>query len=47
MPSDDGPEYTAGETQQLLSNWAVHDRWPSVALAHSNGRAERFHNLGK
>ena len=38
--SDGGPEFTAEETQQLLSNWGVHHRLSSVALAHSNGRAE-------
>ena len=40
LSSDGGPEFTAEETQQLLSNWGVHHRLSSVALAHSNGRAE-------
>ena len=39
LSSDGGPEFTAEETQQLLSNWGVHHRLSSVALAHSNGRA--------
>ena len=41
LSSDDGPEFTAEATQQLLSNWGVHHRLSSVVLAHSNGRAER------
>ena len=40
LSSDGGPEFTAEETQQLLSNWGVHHRLSSVALAHSNGRAK-------
>ena len=32
--------FPAEETQRLLSNWGVHHRLSSVALAHSNGRAE-------
>ena len=40
LSSDGGPEFTAEETQQLLSNWGVYHRLSSVALAHSNGRAE-------
>ena len=40
LSSDGGPEFTAEETQQLLSNWGVHHRLSSVALAHSNGRAQ-------
>ena len=40
LSSDGGPELTAEETQQLLSNWGVHHRLSSVALAHSNSRAE-------
>ena len=40
LSSDGGPELTAEETQQLLWNWGVHRRLSSVALAHSNGRAE-------
>ena len=40
LSSDGGPEYTAEATQQLLSNWGVHHRLSSVALAHSNSRAE-------
>ena len=40
LSSDGGPEFTAEETQQLLSNWGVHHRLSSVALARSNGRAE-------
>ena len=40
LSSDGEPEFTAEETQQLLSNWGVHHRLSSVALAHSNGRAE-------
>ena len=40
LSSDSGPEFTAEEKQQLLSNWGVHHRLSSVALAHSNGRAE-------
>ena len=38
LSSDGGREFTAEETQQLLSNWGVHHRLSSVALAHSNGR---------
>ena len=37
--SDGGPEVTAEETQQLLSNWAFRHRLSSVALALSNGCA--------
>ena len=40
ISSDGGPELSAEETQQLLSNWSVHHRLSSVALAHSNGRAK-------
>ena len=40
LSSDGGPEFTAEATQQLLSNWGVHQRLSAVALAHSNGRAE-------
>ena len=40
VSSDGGPEFTAEATQQLLSNWCVHHRLSSVALTHSNGRAE-------
>ena len=40
LSSDGGPEFTAEETQQLLSNWGVHHRLSSVALVHSNGRVE-------
>ena len=40
LSSDGGPEFTAEETQQLLSNCGVHHRLSSVALAHSNGHAE-------
>ena len=40
LSSDCGPEFTAEATQRLLSNWGVHHRLSSVALAHSNGRAE-------
>ena len=40
LSSDSGPEFMAEEKQQLLSNWGVHHRLSSVALAHSNGRAE-------
>ena len=47
LSSDGGPEFTAKETQQLLSNWGVHHRLSSVALAHSNGRAELGVKTGK
>ena len=40
LSTDGGPEFTAERTQCLLSNWGVHHRISSVALAHSNGRAE-------
>ena len=40
LSSDGEPEFTAEATQQLLSKWGVHHRFSSVALAHSNGRAE-------
>ena len=36
LSSDGGPEFKAEEKQQLLSNWGVHHRLSSVALAHSN-----------
>ena len=34
LSSEGGPEFTAEETQQLLSNWGVHHRLSSVALVH-------------
>ena len=40
LSSDGVREFTAEETQPLLSNWGVHHRLSSVALAHSNDRAE-------
>ena len=40
LSSDNRPEFTVEATQQLLSNWGVHHRLSSVALAHSKGRAK-------
>ena len=40
LSSDGGPEFSAEETQLVLSNWGVGHRLSSVAPAHSNGRAE-------
>lgn len=40
LSSDGGPGFKVEATQRLLSNWGVHHRLSSVALAHSNGRAE-------
>ena len=39
LSSDGRLEFTAEETQQQWSNWCVHRRLSSVALAHSSGRA--------
>ena len=40
LASDGGTEFTADETKEFLSTWAVHHRLSSVAFAHSNSRAE-------
>ena len=40
LSSDGAPELTAEETQRLLTTWGVHHRLLSVALSHSNHRAE-------
>ena len=38
--TDGGPKFTAATTQQFLKEWGAHHRLSSVALPHSNCRAE-------
>jgi hypothetical protein len=40
LPSDGGPEYTAGSTQEFLKKLGVHHRLISVGFPHANHKAE-------